>query len=108
MFDIVALTGKHRMLPCFRHSRQVVGMGRLRPTIAESLVADKAGQLEPAIAEIENVTFGIGNPGNLRAQLYRPAKFFLTGLQGFGGLLQRIGCQFFLGYVAEKNDDAIP
>src|SRR5580658_4124102 len=107
MLDVVRLTGAQRMLPSVHHSWRVIRMRRLHPAFAQSSFAGKAREFQPAVAKVEDAALDIGSPGNLRAQLDRPAKFFFRGLQSFGCCSQSIGCNLLLGDVTEENDNAI-
>ena len=107
MLDVVRLTGAQRMLPCLHHSWRVIRMRRLHPAFAQSSFSSMTREFQPAVAKVEYAALNIGSPGNLRAQLDRPAKFFFRRLQSFGCCSQSIGRDLLLGDVTKENDNAI-
>src|SRR3954452_23077548 len=70
MLDVIRLPGGDRSGPCLDHARQVLRMDNPHPAPAQSLAPCQSGQVQPALAEVEDAALRVSGPGHLRVQLH--------------------------------------
>src|SRR3954452_13319055 len=70
MLDVIRLPGGDRSGPCLDHARQVLGMDNPHPAPAQSLAPCQSGQVQPALAKVEEGALRVSRPGHLWVQLH--------------------------------------
>ena len=99
VFDIDRFAGTEGDIPLGEGRSDVVWVQDSNPAVAERLRFGEAGELFPAMADVDDRAFGVGGPGDLRVQLDSVAVVIFTFGESFLGKLA-------IGDVDDGNGDA--